>query len=101
MLQARWLKAASVVLVWGAIGTCATVLAQQETPDAGSRIKGIVKTSAADDVPVQLVKPGKLSVTVTAKGAVETSEGNQDRRVLGDPATTSLERKALARDTHG
>ena len=39
----------------------------------GPRPGAIGKSSTFKDVPVHLVKPGKLSVTVTAKGTVEVS----------------------------
>ena len=73
MSYAQWPRTAMLVLVWGAIGIDVNLRAQDPAPGVGPRPGAIGKSSTSKDVPVHLVKPGKLSVTVPAKGTVETS----------------------------
>jgi Barrel-sandwich domain of CusB or HlyD membrane-fusion len=73
MLQARWLKSATLVLAGVATGSGVNLPAQNKAPAGASRPGANGKLSAADDVPVHLVKPGKLSVTVTERGTIEAS----------------------------
>ena len=73
MSRRQWWKTASVTLFCGATGFGGNLLAQNVTSSVESRPEASVKAIAANDNPVYLVKPGKLGISVVARGLVETA----------------------------
>ena len=57
----RWMKVASVVLALGATTSGVAALAQKGTSGDEPGPEGDAKAARADDVPVSVVKPGKLT----------------------------------------
>ena len=91
MYTTQWLKMVSAMLVAGATGSGVDVLAQQGNSRVESRSEASVKAATANDTPVHLVKPGKLSVTVAEKGTVEASRTTDAYcRVKGRVAIRSI-----------
>ena len=75
MIVIRWLKAASVLLALGAVGSGVGLLAQDPKGEPGEVPKPEPKAEAGQnaDRSVVPVKPGKLRVTVSERGIVEPS----------------------------
>jgi RND family efflux transporter MFP subunit len=75
MSSIKCLKVASVVLILGATaaGVDLLALAQKVTSGAGPGPDPKLPAARVGDVPAATVKPGKLRVTVVAKGVVEAS----------------------------
>jgi hypothetical protein len=69
---ARWLNAASALLVLGATGSHSEVLAQAQDARAHwQQLQRIVKSVRVHDLRVHIVRPGRLRVTVVERGTVE------------------------------
>ena len=85
----QWLKVASVVLILGATGSGAGLLAHSAGSDDQPRPKASATVPRADDVPVHVTLPGKLRVTAVEKGVVESSS-NYDAYCLVEGQTTLI-----------
>jgi multidrug efflux pump subunit AcrA (membrane-fusion protein) len=73
MLITRFVKIASVVIMVATTASSIGLLAQNGTSGAGPRPQENVKADRGDDVPVFVVKPGKLKLNVLASGMVESA----------------------------
>ena len=73
MAMIRWIKVASVVLALGATTSGVALLAQKGPSGDEPGPEGDAKAARADDVPVSVVKPGKLTGTVVERGNLESS----------------------------
>ena len=73
MTITRWIKVASVVLALGATASGVNLLAQKGPSGVEPGPEGDTKAVRPDDVPVTVVKPGKLTSTVTERGSLESS----------------------------
>jgi RND family efflux transporter MFP subunit len=73
MATTHWLKIASVLLVAGATVPGARLLAQRGSSAAVARPGNALQAPRAYDGPVFEAKPGKLVVTVTERGSLESS----------------------------
>jgi multidrug efflux pump subunit AcrA (membrane-fusion protein) len=73
MSIAKWLNAASILLLLGASGSGASLSAQKQIAAADWQSREAVKAARADDMPVHRVVPGQLRVTVVERGVVEAS----------------------------
>jgi HlyD family secretion protein len=74
MYVAKWMQAASVLLLVGATTSGVGYLAQNEARVAKSRPPGLFQAAPADDVLATTVKSGKLSVTVVERGNLEADK---------------------------
>ncbi len=70
----RAMKFASAVLALGVTASGVTLLAQKGTSGDEPGFQGDTKAAQRDDVPVSVVKPGELTVSVVERGSLESSD---------------------------